>query len=66
MLDQAPVGNRVDRENHGNCLFGSILGVLTGYGDLHSGQVRANPSLKLLISHILGFISFITELENKM
>ena len=62
MLDQAPVGNRVDRENHGNCLFG----VLTGYGDLHRGQVRANPSLKLLISHILGFISFITELENKM
>lgn len=60
--DQAPFGNRVHRENHGS----SILGILTGNADPHSGQVRAYPSLKRLISHILGFISFITELENEI
>ena len=48
--DQAPFGNRVDRENHGS--LNSILGILTGYAGLHSGQVRAYPSLKRLISHI--------------
>lgn len=62
--DQDPFGNRVDRENHGS--LNSILGILTGYADPHSGQVRAYPSLKRLISHILGFISFITELENEI
>lgn len=35
--DQAPFGNRVDRENHGS--LNSILGILTGYADLHSGQL---------------------------
>ena len=62
--DQAPFGNRVDRENHGS--WNSTLGILTGNADLHSGQVRAYPSLKRLISHILGFISFTTELENEI
>lgn len=64
--DQAPFGNPVDRENHGSDLFSSILGIFTGNVDMHSGQVRAYPSLKRLISHILGFISFITELENEI